>query len=55
MSLSCYSIGKHYDILNIDDIIYISYNERNEKTKQEYQQYINNHNCSLVGDKNGFK
>lgn len=50
-----YSIGKHYEILNIDGIIYISYNERNEKTQQEYDEYINNHNCSLVGDKNGFK
>jgi hypothetical protein len=45
-----YSIGKHYEILNIDGIIFISYNERNEKTQLEYENYIESHNCSLVGD-----
>lgn len=50
-----YSIGKHYDILNIDDIIHISYNERNEITKQEYETYLKNHHCRLVGENNGYK
>lgn len=50
-----YSIGKHYEFLNIGDIIYISYNERNEKTKEEYENYLNNNNCILVGEKNGSK
>lgn len=50
-----YSIGKYYDILMIDDIIHISYNERNETTKQEYETYLKKHNCSLVGDKHGSK
>lgn len=48
-----YSIGKYYEILNIDGIISITYNERNEKTYEEYNTFIKNHNCSLVGDKNG--
>lgn len=50
-----YSIGKYYEILNIDGIIYISYNKRNERTKEEYEKYIKNHNCKLVGDKDGFR
>ncbi len=50
-----YSIGKHYDILNIDGIINISYNERNEKTRNEYEAFLETHNCKLVGDKDGFK
>ena len=50
-----YSIGKHYEFLDIDGIIYISYNERNEKTQDEYEAYLETHNCELVGDKNGSK
>ena len=50
-----YSIGKHYEILNISGIINISYNERNEKTLDEYEIYLETHNCELVGDKNGSK
>ncbi len=50
-----YSIGKHYKILNISGIINISYNERNEKTQDEYEAYLETHNCELVGDKNGSK
>lgn len=50
-----YSIGKHYEILNISGIINISYNERNEKTQDEYETYLEIHNCELVGDKNGSK
>ena len=50
-----YSIGKHYKILNISGIINISYNERNEKTHDEYEAYLETHNCELVGDKNGSK
>lgn len=45
-----YSIGKHYEILNIDGIINISYHERNEKTQTEYETYLKKHNCKLVGD-----
>ncbi len=48
-----YSIGKHYEFLDIDSIIYISYNERNEVSKKEYDDYLNNHKCKLVGDING--
>lgn len=50
-----YSIGKHYDILNIDDIIHISYNERNKTTKQEYETYLKTHHCRLVGVDDGYK
>lgn len=50
-----YSIGKYYNILDIDDIIYISFNERNEKTQAEYENFLENHDCKLVGDNNGFK
>lgn len=50
-----YSVGKYYEILTVDDIIYISYNERNNITQQEYNDYLKSHNCSLVGDKDGYK
>lgn len=51
-----YSIGKHYVILDFNDIIYISYNEqRNEVSQKEYSEYLKTHKCKLVGDVNGFK
>lgn len=50
-----YSIGKHYELLDIDDIIYISYNERNEVSQEEYDNYLKTHKCKLVGDINGFE
>lgn len=50
-----YSIGKHYEILDIDGIIYISYNERNEVSQEEYNNYLNTHKCKLVGVVNGSK
>lgn len=48
-----YSIGKHYEILNGNGIIYISYNEQNEVSQEEYENYLNTHKCKLVGDING--
>lgn len=48
-----YSIGKHYEFLAIDDIIYISYSKRNEVSQVKYENYLNTHNCKLVGDVNG--
>lgn len=50
-----YSIGKHYEFLDIDGIIYISYNERNEVSQEEYNNYLNTHKCKLVGNVNGSK
>ena len=50
-----YSIGKHYEFLDIDGIIFISYNERNEVSQEEYNNYLNTHKCKLVGDVNGSK
>lgn len=47
-----YSIGKHYEILNKSVILSISYNERCEKTLEEYESFLKNHSCRLVGDKN---
>ena len=48
-----YSIGKHYEFLDIDGIIYISYNKRNEVSKEKYENYLKTHKCKLVGDING--
>ncbi len=50
-----YSIGKHYEILKINGIINISYNERNEVSQDKYEKYLETHNCRLVGDKSEFK
>lgn len=50
-----YSIGKHYEILKINGIINISYNERNEVSQDKYEKYLETHNCRLVGDKSGLK
>lgn len=50
-----YSIGKYYDFINIDDIIYVSYNERNEVSKDEYENYLVNHECYLMGDINEYR
>lgn len=50
-----YSIGKYYEFLDIDGIIFISYNERNEVLQEEYENYLNTHKCELVGDMNGSK
>ena len=50
-----YSIGKYYDILGINGIIYISYNERSKVSQEEYNNYLNTHKCKLVGDVNGSK
>ena len=48
-----YSIVKYYDILDIDGIIYISYNKRNEVSREEYERFLKKHKCNLVGDING--
>ena len=50
-----YSIGKHFDFLNINDIIHITYNEQNEVKKYDYDNYLKKHKCRLVGDINGSK
>ena len=50
-----YSIGKHYDFLNINDIIHITYSEQNEVKKYDYDNYLKKHKCRLVGDINGSK
>lgn len=49
-----YAIGISYEILHIDGMIVITYRKRKEISKQEYEEHIKNHFCSLVGDKNGF-
>lgn len=50
-----YSVGKYYEIVNINGIIQITYEKRKESTKSEYNEYIKNHKCTLVGDKNGLE
>ena len=50
-----YSVGKHYEIFNIDGIINVSHRERNETTKENYEEFIKNNKCTLVGDIDGFK
>lgn len=50
-----YSIGKYYEFLDINGIIYVSYNERNEVSEKEYSNYLKRHKCRLVGDINGSK
>ena len=50
-----YSIGKHYDFLNINDIIHITYSEQNEVKKIEYDNYLKSNKCRLAGEINGYK
>lgn len=50
-----YSIGKYYEFLDIDGIIFISYNERNEVSQEKYSNYLNTYKCKLVGDVNESK
>lgn len=55
MDSSHYIIGVHYELLNIDDIINITYRKGNEVSLKEYSDYLNKNNCKLVGENNGFK
>ncbi len=48
-----YSIGKHYEFVNINDIIEINYSERNEVSQKEYDEFLQNNDCRLVGEENG--
>ena len=41
-----YSIGKYYEIARIDNLIYIAYDERNEVSQKEYEEYIAEHKCN---------
>ena len=55
MDSTHFNIGKHYEILNIDDIITISYTGHHEKTSEEFEEILNQYHCELVGEKNGTK
>lgn len=50
-----YNISKYYEVLNVYDIITIIYDKRNETSYEEYNNYIKNHNCKLVGETHGSK
>lgn len=50
-----YNIGKHYEILSTNGIITISYHKKNEISKDQYYNFIENNKCILAGDKNGSK
>ena len=44
-----YFIGKHYEILSMNPIINISYDNRKEFSIKDYEKYLNSHKCTLVG------
>lgn len=50
-----YIIGKHYEFINIDGIIEVNYSEKNEVSKEEYDVFLKDYNCKLVGDEGGNK
>ena len=50
-----YSIGKHYEFMNIDGIIEINYSDRNEVSEEKYNNFLKTHSCKLVGDEDGTK
>ncbi len=51
-----YNIGRHYEILDIDNIIYIFYdNIGKEVPEEEYDDYLKNHKCRLASDVDGSK
>ena len=50
-----YSIGKHYEFMNIDGIIEINYSDRNEVSEEKYNNFLKTHSCKLVGDGDGTK
>lgn len=50
-----YSIGKRYEFIDIGGIIRITYRIRNEKTREEYQNFLERHECWKVGENDGFK
>ena len=41
-----YSIGKYYEIVKINNLLYIAYDERNEVSQKEYEEYIAEHKCN---------
>ena len=41
-----YSIGKYYEIVKINNLLYIAYDERNEVSQKEYKKYIAEHKCN---------
>ena len=40
-----YNVGKAYEILNIDNVIHISYNTRHEVSKEDYDSFLDSHSC----------
>lgn len=48
-----YSIGKHYDFIDVNGIIYVIYRERREVSHEKYENFLKNNKCSLVGDIDG--
>ena len=41
-----YSIGKYYEFVKINNILYIAYDERKEVPQKEYEEYIAEHECN---------
>ena len=48
-----FSIGIYRDILKIDNVIHIFYSRANGVSHEEYDEFLNTHNCRLVGSLNG--
>lgn len=53
LGIAHYNIGKHYEFLDIDGIIYIYYSERNEVSEKDYYNFLKNYECRLVSDNYG--
>lgn len=45
-----FCIGIYRDILNIDDLIQISYNKASDVSYEEYDNFLNTHKCKLIGE-----
>lgn len=50
-----YSIDKYKKIIKIDGIIFIYYSKKNEVDVDQYEEFLANHTCRLVGDKSESK
>ena len=44
-----HSIGKHYDFIDLGVIIFISYKGDHEVSTEEYNKFIETHNCKRNG------
>ena len=50
MDKTHYSVGKHYEIIDIKGLLYIRYSERNQTTYEEYARTIKKYNGRKVSN-----